>query len=134
MESESHLRRGSPQKASWRPLGALLEALGAEKNKVGIALGRSWKPSKTDFSKKGSKMGPQKISRSQHFPVPSWGPKLDPPFHNFRRGFRGFPRACLTFSKSIFRLPNLYTSILQIKVLSSSFLSGIPPPGLNNQA
>ena len=30
MGSESHLRRGSPQKASWRPLGALLEALGAD--------------------------------------------------------------------------------------------------------
>ena len=27
--SESHLRRGSPQKASWRPLGTLLEPLGA---------------------------------------------------------------------------------------------------------
>ena len=40
--SESHLRRGSPQKVSWRPLGALLEPLGASwsrKNKVGIALG-----------------------------------------------------------------------------------------------
>ena len=39
MGSESHLQRGSPQKASWKPLGALLEALGADKNKVGIALG-----------------------------------------------------------------------------------------------
>ena len=28
--SESHLRRGSPQKASWRALGALLKALGVE--------------------------------------------------------------------------------------------------------
>ena len=32
MGSESHIRRGSPQKASWRPLGALLEASGAEKS------------------------------------------------------------------------------------------------------
>ena len=43
MGSESHLRRGSPQKASWKPLGALLEALGAEKTKLEsllAALGR----------------------------------------------------------------------------------------------
>ena len=39
MGSESHLRRGRPPEASWKPLGALLEALGADKNKVGIALG-----------------------------------------------------------------------------------------------
>ena len=32
MGSESHLRRGSRQKTSWRPLGALLEASGAEKS------------------------------------------------------------------------------------------------------
>ena len=40
MGSESHLRRGSPQKASWKPLGALLDALGAEKKRLGKALGR----------------------------------------------------------------------------------------------
>ena len=34
MGSESHRRRGSPQKASWRLLGALLELLGAEKTKL----------------------------------------------------------------------------------------------------
>ena len=42
MGSESHLRRGSPQKASWKPLGALLEALGAEKTTLESLLGRSW--------------------------------------------------------------------------------------------
>ena len=36
MGSESHRRRGSPQKASWRPLGALLEPLGAEKSNIGM--------------------------------------------------------------------------------------------------
>ena len=35
MESESHLRRGSPQKASWKPLVTLLEAHGAEKKPEG---------------------------------------------------------------------------------------------------
>ena len=38
MGSESHLRRGSFQKASWRPLGAILEASGAEK----VCLEASW--------------------------------------------------------------------------------------------
>ena len=36
---ESHLRRGTLRKASWRPLGALLEALGAEKSNVESLLG-----------------------------------------------------------------------------------------------
>ena len=44
MGPESHLRRGRPQKASWRRLGTLLEALGAQKNKVGIALGALLRP------------------------------------------------------------------------------------------
>ena len=39
--SESHLRRGSSQKASWTPLGSLLEALGAEKTKLESLLERS---------------------------------------------------------------------------------------------
>ena len=38
MGSESHLRRGGPQKASGEPLGTLLEASGAEKKKLGTAL------------------------------------------------------------------------------------------------
>ena len=42
--SESHLRRGSPQKASWRPLGALLEALGAEKISLERLLGGQERP------------------------------------------------------------------------------------------
>ena len=37
--SESHLRRGSPQKASWGPLGALLEASGADKKLAWRPLG-----------------------------------------------------------------------------------------------
>ena len=41
MGSESHLRRGSLQIASWKRLGALLDALGAEKSNIGFALGRS---------------------------------------------------------------------------------------------
>ena len=57
MGSESHLRRGSPQKASWKPLGALLEGFGGRKNKVGIALGRSWGPLKTGFSQNGVQNG-----------------------------------------------------------------------------
>ena len=39
--SESHLRRGRPRKASWKPLGTLLEALGAEKTKLESLLERS---------------------------------------------------------------------------------------------
>ena len=38
MGSESHLRRGSALKVSWRPLG--LGRSGGRKNKLGIALGR----------------------------------------------------------------------------------------------
>ena len=34
MGSESHLRRVRPRKASWNPLGALLEALGAAVTKL----------------------------------------------------------------------------------------------------
>ena len=40
MGSEWHLRRGGPQKASGESLGALLEASGDEKKKLGMALGR----------------------------------------------------------------------------------------------
>ena len=50
--SKSHLRRRGPQKPSGEPLGALLEASGAEKKKLGTALGRLG-------AKKGAKMGPQ---------------------------------------------------------------------------
>ena len=38
--SKSHLRRGDPQNASREALGAFLEASGAEKKKLGTALGR----------------------------------------------------------------------------------------------
>ena len=43
MGSESHLRRGRPRKASWRPLGSLLEVLGADKTKLESLLERYWK-------------------------------------------------------------------------------------------
>jgi len=39
MRSESHLRRGSLQKASWKRLGALLDALRAEKTNLESLLG-----------------------------------------------------------------------------------------------
>ena len=44
--SKSHLRRGGPQKASGEPLGTLLEASGAEKKKLGTALGQLWAKNK----------------------------------------------------------------------------------------
>ena len=66
MGSESHLRRGSPQKASWKPLGALLEALGAEKTKLESLLAALGSLSRQFSPKKGSKMGPQK-SPAPHY-------------------------------------------------------------------
>ena len=77
--SESHLRRGSPQKASWRPLGALLEALGAEKTKLESLLAALGSLSR-QMSPQKSKMGPRICWRTLLFEVPSWGPKLDPHF------------------------------------------------------
>ena len=50
ISSKSHLRRGGPQKASGESLGALLAASGAEKKKLGMALGRLG-------PKKGPKIG-----------------------------------------------------------------------------
>ena len=61
MGSESYLRHGSPQKASWKPLGALLEALGAEKTKLESLLAALGGLSRQVLTKMGSKMGPQKI-------------------------------------------------------------------------
>ena len=61
--SKSHLRRGGPQNASREPLGAFLEASGAEKKKLGTALCRFG-------SKKGAKMwakmAPQNVPRCPH--------------------------------------------------------------------
>ena len=48
--SKSHLRRRCLQKASGEPLGALLDASGAEKKELGINLGRLG-------PKKGAKIG-----------------------------------------------------------------------------
>ena len=57
--SESHLRRGSSQKASWKPLGTLLEASGAEKKILGAALGRSKRNLKTGFNYLGDQSAPK---------------------------------------------------------------------------
>ena len=78
--SESHLRRGSLQKASWRPLGTLLEALGAEKTKLESLLAALGGLPRQISPKKGSKMGPICTLGIVGFEVPSWGPKLDPHF------------------------------------------------------
>ena len=64
--SESHLRRGSPQKASWRPLGTLLEALGAEKTKLESLLAALGGLSRQFSPKKGPKWNP-KISPAAYF-------------------------------------------------------------------
>ena len=90
MGSESHLRRGSPQKASWKPLGALLEALGAEKTKLESLLAALGGLPRQFSPKKGSKMGPQKIFRSVLFNAPSWGPKLEPQFIGVQSDFKAF--------------------------------------------
>ena len=57
ISSESHLRRGGPQNAFREPLGAHLEASGAEKKKLGTALGR-FGPKKE--AKMDPKMEPRK--------------------------------------------------------------------------
>ena len=90
--SESHLRRGSLQKASWRPLGTLLEALGAEKTKLESLLAALGGLSRQVSAKKGSKMGPQKFVRTLLFEVPGWGPKLDPHFMAFQKDFKAFQK------------------------------------------
>ena len=61
MGPESHLRRGSPQEASWRPLGARLDALGAEKSNLGIALGRSWAALGPCYSAKTPPIKPEQV-------------------------------------------------------------------------
>ena len=61
MGPESHLRRGSLQKASWRALGTLLEALGAEKTKLESLLAALGGLPRQFSPKKGSKMGPPNI-------------------------------------------------------------------------
>ena len=94
MGSESHLRRGGPQKASGEPLGALLEALGAEKKKLGTALGRFG-------AKKGAKMVTQKITTRQAFWGSKLGSKIGPPFCCFPRTFLSLPREFSSLRKSI---------------------------------
>ena len=77
---ESYLRRGSPQQASWRALGTLLEALGAEKTKLESLLAALGGFPRQFSPKKGSKMGPICTLWFLVFEVPSWGRKLDPHF------------------------------------------------------
>ena len=86
MASDSMLGACWPLQASFLPIGALLDALGAEKKKLGTALGRLG-------AEKGAKMGPKRTLRTPLFEVPSWGPKLDPPFYGFPSGFLSFPMA-----------------------------------------
>ena len=90
-------------------LGALLEASGTEKKKLGTALGRLG-------AKKGAKMGPQNILRFVIFEVPSWGPKSDPHFMAFQMDFMAFQKHFKSFPRALSAAK---------KVLSSSFLSGI---------
>ena len=66
-------------------LGALVAASGAEKKKLGAALGRLG-------AKKGPKMGPKRTLGTSLFEVPSWGPKLDPHFRAFQVDFKAFQR------------------------------------------
>ena len=63
MGSESHLRRGGPQNASREPLGALLEASGAEQKEVGNGSGPVWAPK---GAKTGAKMAPQNAPSCLH--------------------------------------------------------------------
>ena len=72
-----------------------MEALGAEKTKLESLLAALGGLPRQFSPKKGSKMGPQKISRSPLFTVPSRGPNWDPHF----MGFQGN----LGLSKSIFQ-------------------------------
>ena len=58
-------------KRSWTPLGALLEALGAEKSNLGSALGRPEGTEETDFELPGGQIPSQKKPRK----VPNPGPK-----------------------------------------------------------
>ena len=104
MGSESHLRRGSPQKASWKPLVALLEALGAEKTKLESLLAALGGLSRQFSAKTGPKMGPQKISWCALFTVPSRGPNLDPHFMGFQEDFRAF-------QQHVSRLSNTFLEI-----------------------
>ena len=72
MVSESHLRRGSPQKASWRPLGTLLEAFGAQKSNWKRLLDGPRPPRRLVSALPGSQMPSQKQPRR----VPNRGPKM----------------------------------------------------------
>ena len=121
MGSESHLRRGSLQKASWKPLGTLLEALAAEITKLESLLAALGGLSRQFSPKKESKMGPICTLRFLGFEVPSWGPKLDPILW-LPEGILRLPNNIFNVFRSTFGCQN----VTQIMVLSFSLLSGIP--------
>ena len=85
--SESHLRRGSLQKTSWRPLGTLLEALGAEKTKLESLLAALGSLPRQMSQQKKHKIGPKRTLCTLLFEVPRRGLNLDPHFISFPKGF-----------------------------------------------
>ena len=95
MGSKSHLRRGSPRKASWRPLslGDLLERSWRLLEPKKQSWNRSWpllEASQDSFHKK--QMGPPKLLSTLIFEVPGWGLKLDPHFMSFQEDFKAFQK------------------------------------------
>ena len=91
MGSESYLRRGCPQKASWSPLGALLGVLGAEKTKLESLL---------------AALGGLSIQFSSNKKCPKWDPNVlyAPCFLRFQVGVQNWT-PILWLSKRISRLP-----------------------------
>ena len=85
--SKSHLRRGGLQKASGEPLGALLEASGAEIKKLGTALGRVG-PQKG--AKTGARMGAKNAPRCLQEPKRLQEAAREPFRINFRANWAPF--------------------------------------------
>ena len=76
-------------KASWKPLGTLLEALGAEKTKLESLLAALGGLPR-QISQNKNQNGTPKNSCTPLFTVPSRGPKLDPHFIAFQMDFKAF--------------------------------------------
>ena len=89
--SESHLRRGSSQKASWRPLGTRLEPKKQSWNRSWSALEASWSPVAT-LRILGVAIESQEASRAlqERFPLCFLGSKSFQ--ERSKRPPRGFPR------------------------------------------